>query len=359
MEGLNSIDYLISEEIMDKDNIDLDKLETLTNLEKSNFKNCYNINTEKLINNAKYGKGNSETGDIYCLKNGELYYIKKSGKIVDIGSVFEDISRSTNKDIFTYEDDEKTILTGIDKQFINETNIDNIVQFHVYLDSEKITDISIPDTVKIIKKSAFADYTSLKYIRLNESIEKIEDFAFQNCKSLKTIIIPTTLNSIGSFSFINCENLEFLEIKNGIVSIGESAFQNCSLLKKINIPNTVQNIGKSAFAHCQLLENICVDQENKNYCGKDGVLFNKEMSILFQYPLNKKTEEYEIPNTVVSIDSFAFTYCKNLKTLSIPTSVVSIGSNTLYGIEKIKFLEAKNDLLQIPENKWGADNIEF
>ena len=69
-----------------------------------------------------------------------------------------------------------------------------------------------------------------------------------------------------------------------------------------------------------------VDDENPYFSSKDGVLFNKDQSVLIRYPENKADESYEIPSTVTTIMDYAFlSETWNLKELTIPETITEPG----------------------------------
>ena len=73
---------------------------------------------------------------------------------------------------------------------------------------------------------------------------------------------------------------------------------------------------------CQSLLSINVSNENPNYSTIDGVLFDKDKTILLQYPGGKQ-EAYTVPNSVLKIENSAFAWC-SLHQLTIPNSVTHI-----------------------------------
>jgi|LauGreSBDMM110SN_4_FD.fasta_scaffold01686_4 hypothetical protein len=73
------------------------------------------------------------------------------------------------------------------------------------------------------------------------------------------------------------------------------------------IPSTVTSITDDVFNDCVVMTTITVDSENINYSSLDGVLFNKDQTILISYPIGKTETSYIVPNTVktISFGSFA------------------------------------------------------
>ena len=90
-----------------------------------------------------------------------------------------------------------------------------------------------------------------------------------------------------------------------VVGIGTSAFSDCGGLTSVTIPGSVTSIGEGAFENCTGLTSIVVDPSNTAYSSQDGVLYDKAMTVLIQYP-GGKSGGFDIPNSVTSIGSYAF-----------------------------------------------------
>ncbi len=113
------------------------------------------------------------------------------------------------------------------------------------------------------------------------------------------------------------------------------------------VEKDITSIGKDAFLHCSRLTSINVVPENQYYASEDGVLFNKDKSLLIQYPAGKNLEKYVIPDNVTGIGNSAFYLCTNLTSITIPDTVTSI--------ENYAFMACKNlTSIKIPD---GVTNI--
>jgi len=148
--------------------------------------------------------------------------------------------------------------------------------------------------------------------------------ACQSKYMLKSVTVPNSVTSIGQYAFQNCGSLISITIPNSVTSIGDYAFYGCNSLTSIAIPSSVTSIGSAAFRYCGQMTTIEVDILNTKYASPDGVLYNKDKTELILYPPNRRASEFLIPNGVEKIDSFAFSGCCNLKSITIPDSVTSI-----------------------------------
>lgn len=171
---------------------------------------------------------------------------------------------------------------------------------------------------------------------------------------IKKITIENGVTSIGVGAFFNCENLESVTIPDSVRTIGEMAFLNCDRLKSVYIPASVTAIsyipepisggvsGYHAFADCSALESITVSEENPYFSSsEDGVLFNKDKTVLIQYPIGRESTSYTIPDSVTKINGYAFAYGENIKNITIPENVTSIGIQAFcycYSLEEVTIL---------------------
>ena len=127
-----------------------------------------------------------------------------------------------------------------------------------------------------------------------------------------------------------------MEIPDGVTNIGDGAFNICSSLTEIIIPKTVTSIGEGAFLSCVGLKQIDVEEGNQQYTSVAGVLFDKEKTVLIQYPTSKPEVSYAIPNGITKIEYYAFFYCENLDSISIPSSVLYIDEGAFLDCKNIK-----------------------
>lgn len=228
---------------------------------------------------------------------------------------------------------------------------------------------------------------TFKRVIIPNTVIKIANYAFQGCKNITEIIIPSSVEEMQGNPFFNCIHLKkitvdstssFFSSENGILfdksktfllafpprfdttsyavsttieGIGNFAFQGCSHLNKILIPSSVKEIGVGVFLYCYNLTDIAVDESSPEFISEDGILFDKNKTILIKYPDNKEGNQYFIPNTVKSIAEFAFACTKNLTDISIPNSVKFIKHNA--------FLNSSLHAIKIPSSVCDIESYAF
>ena len=209
-------------------------------------------------------------------------------------------------------------------QVIIENGVTDIGNW-IFSNCSNLVSIDIPESVTRIGDASFFRCINLISIDIPESVTRIES-AFSGCSNLTSINIPSGVTSIESGTFYDCSKLTSIEIPENVISIGNSAFYGCSKLTSITIPENVTSIGFSVFGNCSNLASININSKNKNYSSDNGVLFNKDKTVLICCP-GGKTEYYDIPNNVKNIEARAFEKCSSLTSITIPSSVTSIGNS--------------------------------
>ncbi len=105
--------------------------------------------------------------------------------------------------------------------------------------------------------------------------------------------LPVTWIDEEAFGF--CRNLTAVTLPDTIEYIADEAFDFCHSLTQITIPASTVDMGQDVFNSCSRLETITVAEGNPNFTGADGVLFSKNMELLYCYPSGKKDTSYVIP----------------------------------------------------------------
>lgn len=244
---------------------------------------------------------------------------------VEGGYIYFDSSTGTITDADT------SITSAIIPEKINGVSVISIGKY-AFSSCESLTNITIPNSVTSIENDAFIWCSSLTHIIIPSSVSSISG-PFYDCNNLKTAgpigggynIEFGWSESIPNGAFYYSNNLTDVVIPDSIIKIGDDAFGMCCSLSTITIPSSVISIGNGVFWGCTDLTSINVSYDNKNYMSQNGILFNKDKTILICYPAGKTAIIYKIPSGIKEIESCAFEGCYRLTYISLPESVTSIG----------------------------------
>ena len=199
--------------------------------------------------------------------------------------------------------------------------------------------VEIPASVKYIDEGAFAQ-NSLYFEKVvfadNSNLELIDSYAFYSCPKLVPHI-PDGVKLIGEYAFC--------------YSTGENTPPD------LNIPASVEFVDYMAFHGC-LFNKYIVDEHNTNYSNdKNGILFNKDKSVLISVPSAIDMEEYKIDAAVIRIEHHSFYDNETLKTIRIPDTVTEIGYYA-FGSSAIENIELAYGLKRIPTYAFSrCDNL--
>ena len=143
-------------------------------------------------------------------------------------------------------------------------------------------------------------------------------------KEIYKVIVKGSFTVFKSNCFTHYRPLYEITIPESITTMGNNIISGCSL-KSFPIPKDFQYFSSDQpFDWIKTLEEFTIDDRNQYFAVVDGILFSKDMKILYCYPNNKKGDIYQVPHGVTTIFTDAFSQTIQLKKVIIPASVKSI-----------------------------------
>lgn len=340
--------------------------ETITTVESYAFYNCTSLSSIYLPNVYSLGtsafKGCTAT----------VYYFSQYGNYSE--GVFEDSSITS----FTFP----SSITYIKKNFFkNCTNL---------------TNVTLPSSLTTIDEGAFEGCTKLGSISFNSCVD-IGKNAFKGCTSLATITFPSNLKTIGESAFEGCTNLHQVNFSNSSVSLDKNAFYGCTSLTSISNTTNITSLGRYCFSHTtnaftevyfpnamiglyafqgwsylssltlgSVANNVTVPElfSNESFTNTYAVSYKvsgvtytyyvpnslktlticKESSISSRYACNmSKLETLNLPETVKTICSYAFSGCSGIKSLYLPDSITEIQSYAFTSLDNCESVNSDPD----------------
>jgi uncharacterized repeat protein (TIGR02543 family) len=208
-------------------------------------------------------------------------------------------------------------------------------------------DVVIPFAqFKTIGQRAFEECTNIPATVNLTAIEEIGSDAFSNQNSIETLTCGPNLKKIGSSAFSRCENLTSVTLEAGALEeIESSAFAYCNI-GVLYLPNTVKKIGPSAF------------YENENLTIPNDLPEGLEVIDTRAFYKCKKLN-VNIPKTVTTLGQGAFSECESLEKVVIPAGVTYLSMSTFYGCKKITTVTIPGTLLSMQSYDFGyCDNLK-
>ena len=202
---------------------------------------------------------------------------------------------------------------------------------HLYLNSQEVKDLIIPNTITAINDCAFYGGSGFTSVTLGDAVTTIGGYAFYGCSGFTSVTLGDSIVSIGLSAFQDCTGLTNVTIGGGLTAIGSDAFRGCSSLTSFTLGKSVTQIGRGEWewgnilAFCTNLTSLAVESGNPVYDSRDNcnaIIETSTNTLLVGCPTTV------IPNTVTSIDCMAFYGCDGLTSIVIPKSVTSIGVET-------------------------------
>lgn len=280
-------------------------------------------------------------------------------------------------------------------------------------DGNRLEEIVMPSSMKVVGNYAFWGCASLKKVTFNKTLKVIGEYAFHCCESLSHIIIPNSVFSIRESAFSGCSRVKYVSLSNNLLLIEQNTFAYCRNLETVILPFSLREIGYNAFRGCSslVLDIPCnvkvlhgdigctftISPNSQYLLIEDGVLYNYQKDTIYaflcQYDyktgrfisdlpkwVEKKNQQllletgwdfYDewpattikdvdvlnviIPNNISHIGNYAFYEKGFIKKVIIPDSVKSIGENSFYNNENLEIAFLPNSLVNYEIKEWFND----
>lgn len=181
-----------------------------------------------------------------------------------------------------------------------------------------------------------------------DAVTVIGDYAFCKNEHLTTVEFPRELVSIGNGAFSDCSSLSYARLPDNLHTLGNGAFEYCNI-QEASVPDATESIGDSPYMGNISLRGIRVSPQNPNFVSHDGVLYNKSMTELIEYPSGKETLRFDIPESVVSMNNGSFAYVGLLKQINFTDNVKTVGDRSFIGCLSLSSVSIPDSVLSVGE----------
>lgn len=213
-------------------------------------------------------------------------------------------------------------------------------------------------------------------IKLPDTITEIRKGAFYSCQNIRSIVLPKSVKEVGEAAFGDCPALESVDL-GGAEKLGDSLFEHCPKISSITLSGNCKSIdGDEPFISYNTLKEINVSEGDGGiFSSIDGVLYDKDKTMLLAYPASREGKTFKVPESVKILADSAFAYNNNLEEIDlsnieeIATScfercsalrkvimskeLKKIGIDAFYGCKELKSLRFYDKVEQIGAYSFG------
>ena len=187
-----------------------------------------------------------------------------------------------------------------------------------------------------------APYGKKGHQLLPSTLREVGEFAFLGC-SIEEVTLPPTLKVIRKGGFEECEQLKVVHFNEGLDSIGDDAFRRCKQLGQVTLPASLKSVSGNAFYLCQSLKDIKLSPGSKYLVKEDGDIYDANHTTLLMVARDK-SGAYTVRDGVVNIGSHAFSLSDGITEVNIPASVKTIDEGAFGGCEHLRRISLPNGL---------------
>ena len=199
---------------------------------------------------------------------------------------------------------------------------------NVFSGCPKLTEIEIPEGVKVIAPHSFANLTTLTGVTLPSSLTEIGAYAFAGATGLTEVTIPENTQIIRDHAFADCTNLTQINLSEGLTTIYAYAFENCTSITSIHLPDSITTLGYKVFGGCSNLVSANYPVNWVNSPSGNGSNSYEYGNVFSGCP---KLTEIEIPEGVKAIAPHSFASLTTLTNVTLPSSLTEIGAYAFVG----------------------------
>ena len=226
-----------------------------------------------------------------------------------------------------------------------------------FAECKGILTVKLPSSMKAIPNSAFSKCYSLTTVYSNGAIEEFGENCFNTCYALHNVQIGKGTKTIKSGAFLNCRGLDGTLDLSTVASLASNAFQNSFNITGVKLSPIKFEL--STFSGCTKIASYEVSPDSSYYSTVDGVLYNKAMSVLYRYPIEKTDMEFTVPNSVVEIFTDAFSGAYHIGQVKLGKNITKIGNNAFKGTG-VDYFYIPDSVTSIGSNVFeNCDNLEW
>lgn len=183
----------------------------------------------------------------------------------------------------------------------------------------------------------------LERIVLPGNLEKLDDGVFSRNKERYGLLsgeirLPSKLKYIGRNVFAETDISYAVPLPESLEYIGSGRVLSEGILQ---LPSGLSYLNAVQF-DCPYVTDFALSDKNREYSVEDGVLFNKDRSVLVAYPKGRQGK-YVVPSSVKEIGEAAFCNSVGLTEVELNDRLQTIGARAFDGCDQLKVVKSNGN----------------
>lgn len=172
------------------------------------------------------------------------------------------------------------------------------------------------------------------------NIKKLFENIFYELDSDTRTATVVGLSSMPPDNIIIPSSICYKEKTYTVTAIGEDAFHG-KWIKSVRIPNSIVTINSGAFSFCNQLSSVVLPSSITEIADR-----------VFEY-CNSITA-LSIPDNIISIGNHAFDCCRSLREIVLPENVTTIGDSAFHSCTSLESIKIPNSVVSIGDSVFSA-----
>ena len=198
---------------------------------------------------------------------------------------------------------------------------------------------------------AMADYTSgtqpwaayitnITSFTVEDGVTSVGAYILEKATALRRVTLADSVTSIGNSAFDHCTALWNVSLGNGIRTIGESAFYNTAITS-MDFPDSLQSVDRYAFYYCTSLKTLTFGS------GMQSIGYTAFASCT-------ALQTVDLGSSLTTLEQSAFNGCSNLTKIVIPATVTTVGTYAFRNCTALQYVEFLGNAPTINTSAFGG-----
>lgn len=238
------------------------------------------------------------------------------------------------------------------------------IGYRAFGHENELISVTIPGSIKVIGKEAFSECINLEEVIIEEGVEEIGEEAFATYwfdsdidfdSNLRSVTLPDSVKIIRKNAFAKAKIDGRFRLPEGLTLLECYAF-SLSDIDELYIPENMEYSEDIVLSGYEDKIRIVVDENSSYYCADEkGNIYAADMTAMFKYTPAVSETEFTVPEGIEYIADFCFANQQTLEKVTMPDSVTKLGESAFMYSPALKQVRLSENLAAIPQYAFGYD----